>query len=133
MIGISGCAGQSGAGNSGNEPGDGTETVADQTTVDQTANDQTADDQTAEDQAAEDQNAADQEEPGEYSKALAKRSQSSEESDPTLTAVAEEEGQNDGGQNDGGAANGAQKKCTVMIYMVGSNLESRLGNATKDL
>ena len=46
--------GQSGAGNSGNEPGDGTETVADQTTVDQTANDQTADDQTAEDQAAED-------------------------------------------------------------------------------
>ncbi len=28
---------------------------------------------------------------------------------------------------------GAEKEYTVMIYMIGSNLESRLGNATKDL
>ena len=61
---------------------------------------------------------------GEYARAMAKKSQSSENSDPTISSITASDGKN----------NGAKKKaCTVMIYMVGSNLESRLGNATKDL
>ena len=58
---------------------------------------------------------------GEYARAMAKRSQSSENSDPTITARTASKGK------------AKKKECTVMIYMVGSNLESRLGNATKDL
>ena len=61
---------------------------------------------------------------GEYARAMAKKSQSSENSDPTISSITASDEKN----------NGAKKKaCTVMIYMVGSNLESRLGNATKDL
>lgn len=66
---------------------------------------------------------------GRYSRALAKRSQSSAASDPTITlrkAGAKETQPPKTSQPE-------KKSCTVMIYMVGSNLESRLGNATKDL
>ena len=59
-------------------------------------------------------------EEGEYTRALARRSQNSEKSDPTITPTE-------------AAPGGSQKSYTVMIYMIGSNLESRLGNATKDL
>lgn len=59
-------------------------------------------------------------EDGEYSKALAKRSQNSEKSDPRITMT-------------GSMPESPEKSYTVMIYMIGSNLESRLGNATKDL
>ena len=77
--------------------------------------------------------AAEDGEPGEYSRAMAKKSQSSEDSDPTISRRTASEG--DEGTKDGAEQNGRpeQKACTVMIYMVGSNLESRLGNATKDL
>ena len=77
--------------------------------------------------------AAEDGEPGEYTRAMAKKSQSSEDSDPTISRRTASEG--DEGTKDGAEQNGRpeQKACTVMIYMVGSNLESRLGNATKDL
>ena len=74
---------------------------------------------------------------GEYARAMAKRSQSSEDSDPTISKVSPEGEAGNGGTSQNGAAaqngGGEKKVCTVMIYMVGSNLESRLGNATKDL
>ena len=70
-------------------------------------------------------------EPGEYARAMAKRSQSSEDSDPTISKAAPEVTAGTGGAAQNGGAE--QKACTVMIYMIGSNLESRLGNATKDL
>ena len=64
------------------------------------------------------------EEEGEYSKAIAKRSQSKEDSDPTITLLSPPEE----------AGNGPEKKAyTVMIYMVGSDLESKLGCATDDI
>ena len=59
-------------------------------------------------------------EEGEYTKALAKRSQNSEKSDPKITMT-------------DSMPEPHEKSYTVMIYMIGSNLESRLGNATKDL
>ena len=109
---VSGCAGGS-AGSTGQGPAAGGET------------------------ASGSGSAAGEAEPGEYSKAMAKRSQSSEDSDPTISKAAPEGGAGTGGagENDGAGQNGGaeQKACTVMIYMVGSNLESRLGNATKDL
>ena len=55
-----------------------------------------------------------------YSRAMAQRSQSSENSDPEIVKTNSERGP-------------SRKSWTVMIYMIGSNLESRQGNATKDL
>ena len=55
-----------------------------------------------------------------YSRAMAQRSQSSEDSDPEIVKTDPERGP-------------SRKSWTVMIYMIGSNLESRQGNATKDL
>ena len=65
-----------------------------------------------------------EEEEGEYSRAIAKRSQSKEDSDPTITPLSQPEE----------ADNVPEKKAyTVMIYMVGSDLESKLGCATDDI
>ena len=68
-----------------------------------------------------------EEEQGEYAKTMAKKSQSSENSDPTISSITASEGKK------GKKGKAKKKSCTVMIYMVGSNLESRMGNATKDL
>ena len=77
--------------------------------------------------AAEQGSEFEEEAQGEYARAMAKRSQSSENSDPTIISIAASEGKK------GKKGKAKRKACTVMIYMVGSNLESRLGNATKDL
>ena len=77
--------------------------------------------------AAEQGSEFEEEAQGEYARAMAKRSQSSENSDPTIISIAASEGKK------GKKGKAKKKACTVMIYMVGSNLESRLGNATKDL
>ena len=59
-----------------------------------------------------------------YSRAIAKRSQSREDSDPTITPL----------DPPGKAGKKSRKKAyTVMIYMVGSDLESKLGCATNDI
>ena len=59
-----------------------------------------------------------------YSRAIAKRSQSREDSDPTITPL----------DPPGKAGKESRKKAyTVMIYMVGSDLESKLGCATNDI
>ena len=55
-----------------------------------------------------------------YSRAMAQRSQSSEDSDPEIVKKDPKRGP-------------SRKSWTVMIYMIGSNLESRQGCATSDL
>ena len=110
--------------------------------------------------------AAGAEEADEYLRAVAKRSQSKEKSDPTLykngrddaaqtaaaqaetaqsTAAQDETAQSTAAQDAAGTTaepkdNPSQvspqpdrKLYTIMIYMVGSNLESRMGNATRDI
>ena len=79
-------------------------------------------------------------------RALAKRGQSNEQSNPALnkviredfSALGEEQGkaaQSDESKKSGNptAAPSEKKFYTIMVYMVGSNLESRYGNATKDI
>ena len=132
-LAVSGCTGGSnGAGTgSGSGPSSESETASERETVSES---ETASGSgSAEDEGQ--QNSAEEAEPGEYSKAMAKRSQSSEDSDPTIRkAVPEgETGAEAATDGSGQKAGAEQKACTVMIYMVGSNLESRLGNATKDL
>ena len=59
-----------------------------------------------------------------YSRAIARRSQSREDSDPTITLL----------DPPVKAGKESRKKAyTVMIYMVGSDLESKLGCATNDI
>ena len=140
---ISGCAGANGAdsgaaaGSAGTDAGAVTEAAAAQTTegateaAAQAAEDDTANPSIATEAAAEE--TEDEEDidttDGQYSRALAKRSQSSDESDPTITM--RKTGAK--GTQEPAPVQPEKKACTVMIYMVGSNLESRLGNATKDL
>lgn len=117
VLALSGCAG--GNGSAGQESGAGQENGAEQESGAGVTGDE----------AAAGSETADEAELGEYARAMAKRSQSSEDSDPTITGVVSEGGDGPIGP----MAGGGQKDCTVMIYMIGSNLESRLGNATKDL
>ena len=59
-------------------------------------------------------------EDGDYSRALASKNQTHNSGDAALTEIDP-------------SLPAAKKNYTVMVYMVGSNLESRLGKATKDL
>ena len=114
VLAVSGCAGGSAVGGAGTSAGSGTESGSEN---EGSSNEGSGDQRdSAPGEAGQ----------GEYARAMAKRSQSSEDSDPTISKVSPEGG---AAQNGGGE----KKACTVMIYMVGSNLESRLGNATKDL
>ena len=117
-LAVSGCAGGSTAGSAGGSTAGSTGAAA----ASESDNTESPELQGSESGEAE---------PGEYARAMAKRSQSSEDSDPTISKAAPEVTAGTGGAAQNGGTE--QKACTVMIYMIGSNLESRLGNATKDL
>ena len=139
ILAVSGCTGGNGAagqGISGAGEENGGESASGSAAAEEAASGGAAADEAGQQGSG---SAAEEAEQGEYARAMAKRSQSSENSDPTITKVAAggentkaDEAAADG-EEKGKAAGDGHKDCTVMIYMVGSNLESRLGNATKDL
>ena len=112
LLAVSGCAGGS--------TGDSTGAGASSESGTASGSDSTED-------TAQQGTETEEEEQGEFAKAMAKKSQSSENSDPTISSITASEGKK------GKKGKAKKKACTVMIYMVGSNLESRMGNATKDL
>ena len=112
LLAVSGCAGGS--------TGDSTGAGASSESGTASGSDSTED-------TAQQGTETEEEEQGEFAKAMAKKSQSSENSDPTISSITASEGKK------GKKGKAKKKSCTVMIYMVGSNLESRMGNATKDL
>ena len=112
----------------GEQKGDGTAQISEKQQWDQTADAITS---------WIDEDSPASEEENDEARALARRSRSEDSSDPTIYKIDRtKKAHTDGaaGTDDTTQSAAPEKKnYTIMIYMVGSNLESRMGSATKDI